>query len=424
MRSACRINQGAMNNILLTGTYSSKNKGDAAMQLCTAEALVERTGADITIHSPFPETDRLFYLKYRVISSSRRRLLWCTYLWARAKLWYFLKDRFGLDIKLLLENLELRAFLQADVIVDLSGDMLTDDYGPHVAYSHYLPIMIALALKRPVCLCAQTIGPFKYTGWLALALINRVDYISVRDRLSLNYLQSFDLNSPRPVVTADMALLLRPAEPRVVDDIFAREGVPSMDAPILGVAVSFLIAKHFQKKCRGTGLTFFETLAGELDAMIDEFGVKVVFVGQVTGPTMRHDDREAARQVRRHMNKRDQAHVFGGDYSPAEVKGIISRFTLLLGARMHANIAALSTGVPAIALSYSMKTPGIMSLFDFNDYVVDISELGRGQLVGLAKALMRNRQDISDHLKRTSVGLGTAALKNIDGIIQAVEKRG
>lgn len=395
------------------------------MQLCTAEALRERTGAEVAIYTPFPDLDRQFYSGYSVVPSSRRRLPWCTFLWARAFLWSFLKEHFSLDIKLLLENRELQTFLQADIMVDLSGDMLTDDYGPHVAYSHYLPIMIGLALKRPVYLCAQTIGPFKYTRRLALFLLSRVDYVSVRDRMSLQYLESLGLTAPRLSLTADMAFLLQPAEPGVVDDVFAQEGFPSTDIPVLGVAVSFLIARHFRKKRKRAGdRTFFETLAGELDALVDEFGFQVVFIGQVTGPTVRHDDREAARLVRRHMKNRQQACVFGGDYGPAELKGVISRFTLFVGARMHANLAALSTGVPAIALSYSMKTPGIMSHFRLGEYVVDISELGRGRLVGMAQKLIRNRSEISDDLKRASVELAHAAQKNIDGMMKAAEGRG
>ena len=395
------------------------------MQLCTAQALSRKTGAEITIHAPFPDLDRSFYQGYQVIPSSRRRLIRCTWLWIRSCLWSWLKDHVAWDINFLVDNRELQAFLQADAIVDLSGDMLTDDYGPHVAYSHYLPIMIALALKRPVCLCAQTIGPFRYTGRLALALLNRAAYVSIRDRLSLNYLKSLGVKSDRLVLTADMAFLLEPAEAEAVDEIFSREGLPASDTPVLGVAVSFLIAHHFKRKgLRFREGTFFQAMAKELDALVDALGCGVVFIGQVIGPTTRHDDRQAARLVHRLMSRGDQAWVMTGDYSPAELKGVISRFTLFLGARMHANLAALSSGVPCLALSYSLKTPGIMSRFGLQDYVLDISELGQGRLTGLAQTLMRSRSEICPGLKQTSAELRLTALKNVEGIMHAAGDRG
>ena len=67
-----------MPRILLTGTYASRNKGDAALEL--------------TAKGP-----------------------------------YFL-----------IPDEELQQILKSDLVVDLSGDMLTQDYGPHVAYSHFL----------------------------------------------------------------------------------------------------------------------------------------------------------------------------------------------------------------------------------------------------------------------------------------------
>ena len=41
---------------------------------------------------------------------------------------------------------ELRLLASADRVIDLSGDMLTEDYGPHVTVSHFYPLLMALAL--------------------------------------------------------------------------------------------------------------------------------------------------------------------------------------------------------------------------------------------------------------------------------------
>ncbi len=46
---------------------------------------------------------------------------------------------------------ELQQILKTDLVVDLSGDMLTEDYGRHVDYSHFLLRVngITLSLERP-----------------------------------------------------------------------------------------------------------------------------------------------------------------------------------------------------------------------------------------------------------------------------------
>lgn len=47
------------------------------------------------------------------------------------------------------------------------------------------------------------------------------------------------------------------------------------------------------------------------------------------------------------------------DYSASQLKGFISRMRFFIGARTHAIIASYSTGVPALALGYSIKAKGI-----------------------------------------------------------------
>ena len=48
-----------------------------------------------------------------------------------------------------------------------------------------------------------------------------------------------------------------------------------------------------------------------------------------------------------------------GDFSCTQIKYAISKCRFFIGARTHSMIAAYSTGVPALALSYSIKSLGI-----------------------------------------------------------------
>src|SRR5262249_25954235 len=49
-----------------------------------------------------------------------------------------------------------------------------------------------------------------------------------------------------------------------------------------------------------------------------------------------------------------------GELSAGDFKGLIQGSRYLIGERMHACIAGLSTAVPTIALGYSVKAQGIM----------------------------------------------------------------
>jgi colanic acid/amylovoran biosynthesis protein len=389
----------ARRTVLLIGTYSSKNKGDAAMEISTARVLKEAIDElRVVINSPFPELDEAAYSEYEVSRSSRRRLIYCTVLLMRALAWQHLRKLTGVDAHLLLSHEELRGFQNADAIVDLSGDMLTEDYGPHVAYSHYLPILIALALGKPVALCAQSIGPFKWTRPLARYIMNRASLVTARDPITYGYLQSMGLQQENLHLTADMAFLLDPAPPPQVEEILRRERIELDERPCLGVSLSGLVQSKYQALNVAAKQQSFALLFAQLlDSISHELDCQVLFISHVTGPSLSKDDRVVSRAVQKAMTR--QSWVLSGDYRPEELKGIVARLQLFFGARMHANIAALSSAVPTVAIAYSHKTQGIMDLLGQSGRVVNIATLTREECSSQLRSAWQERRKIESQLR-------------------------
>jgi colanic acid/amylovoran biosynthesis protein len=400
--------------ILQTGTYSSWNKGDAAMQIGTALAIRRQwPNADVVISAPFQRQDEPFYGGIaRVVPCLRRRLVFASFQVIRAGLWRLVRDLAGIAPDWLIPDAELRATREADLVIDLSGDMLTDDYGPHVAWSHYIPIINALLLDRPVYICAQSIGPFRWTGWIARRIFRRAAAITVRDEISLRHLEEIGLDDARVELTADMAFLLEPALPYRVDEILAAENICFEGRPVLGVSLSRILEGRYIAENSGAAKSFVKLFADVLDRFAAEKGVAVLFVPHVTGPTPEKNDRNIATEVAAAM--RTPAHVIHGDYRPEELKGLITRCSLFLGARMHANIAALSSGVPVVALSYSHKTPGIMALFGQSGYVVDGGEITGVLLQGKIDDAWAGRDHAAATISRAFSDLRERALRNLD----------
>lgn len=408
-----------MKAIVLTGTYNSKNKGDAAMQLSAAQSFGKLfPDAKITVHTPFPDIDGPFYPDLNIVRCTRRRLIYGTLQVLRAWIYRLIG---------LCGNEEIRCLAEADAVVDLSGDMQTESYGVHVAYSHFLPLFLALALKRPLMLCAQSIGPFKLSLPLARFLFNRIDLITVRDEISLAYLR--DKRLGRNVqLTADMAFLLDPAGEDRVREIVEAEGLPAGGeggSRLLGVSVSGLIEQHFKRRNPGaSGRSFAELMAAEMDEVVEKLDVDLVFVPHVTGPTAVKDDRLAAKRVVEKMRHADRAYQIRGDYRPDELKGVIRTFWLHTGARMHAAIGAVTNNVPVAAIAYSHKTPGVMRQFGLEEQVVDIAEFKRGDLVKALTDLAENREAISLGMAEGIAALKAKTMKNIDLCVADLAAKG
>lgn len=91
----------------------------------------------------------------------------------------------------------------------------------------------------------------------------------------------------------------------------------------------------------------------------------------------------------------------------AELKDLISKCRLFVGARTHATVAAYSSCVPTLVLGYSVKSLGIAGdLFGSGDsYVLDTRSMSDdSELLDAFIRLMRNESEIRRHLEDTMPG--------------------
>lgn len=90
-----------------------------------------------------------------------------------------------------------------------------------------------------------------------------------------------------------------------------------------------------------------------------------------------NDDLEATRDV--YAKLQDKSHVLfiDQDIISPQVKFIISRMKFFIGTRMHANFAAIYTGVPLFGLAYSYKFQGAFEangIYDSTAMINNINE--------------------------------------------------
>lgn len=402
--------------LVQTGTYNSRNKGDAAMQVSMAQSLSRVfPSADLVISSPFAEMDEPLYREWRVVHCYRRQLIFATFQLIRAGIWGVAERLFKKDWRWLTPEPETRAYAESDLVIDLSGDMLTEDYGVHVAYSHYIPLILALLMNRRLVVSAQSIGPFKWTRPLIRYLLNKAVYLSVRDKISFDYLQSIGIRNPTLELTADMAFLLEPVDADRAQALLQTERYQPEPGLTLGVSLSNLVERKFgAKNPNGATMSFIDLFASALNDVAARHGLKLLFVPHVTGPAASKDDRLVAARVAERLSV--PHHVITGDYTPSEIKGIVGQCDLMLGARMHANIAALSSGIPTVAIAYSHKTPGIMGQLGLDGRVLDIASLDREAVVAAVDKLVADRAAVREQLAEGIQRMRRSAMRNVEAI--------
>ena len=153
-------------------------------------------------------------------------------------------------------------------------------------------------------------------------------------------------------------------------------------------------------------------MAKVADYLVEKFNAQVVFISHVIIPPKYgyHDDRFVAEKVYLLARNKNRINIIRGDYSPEELKGIIGRCDLFIGARMHSDIASASMHVPTIALAWSHKYYGMMRMLGQEKYVCDIGTTTFDELVSKINDAWSNRDEISKKLAFKTTELEESAL--------------
>ncbi|MDD3621772.1 MAG: polysaccharide pyruvyl transferase family protein [Methanofollis sp.] len=352
--------------ILVTGAYCVLNKGDAALRLGGLPAIRDQIpDANFTILTLFPEYDSKVYTDGRVVKALDtpgkalnaviRCILWSVFTRGTKNL---RKNNHFLDVDVLKE------YARADVIVDISGDSISEVTGFQGTLYHLLHLWIATKLRKKTVIYAQSVGPFPYTKPFSKRLLNKTDLITLRGKISYDYLQNLKITNPPIYLTADVAFLMEPASEERIDEIF-EEIKKDKNSSFVGISVSNLISRYY-----GSYDEYTTLMAKITDFIITELHTDVIFIPHVTGPDKEKDDRIVGEHVYQKITNKKHVYLIKKDYSPQETWGIIKQGELFLGARMHACIGALSVGVPVINISYHHKSPEIMQMFGLEENVI------------------------------------------------------
>lgn len=370
-----------MKRILITGVGLFKNKGEAAFTNVFLDHFKEREDVDICLSSCNAKSN-LVYRGFKVVPSIRKNIIGSFLIIIAA-----LISRLLPGVRLNYE--ELKYYKDADVIVDLSGDMLTEDYGIAILISHYIPIFIALILKKQYFICAQGLGPFKFTKPLTKYILNKAALITVREPISYKHLtEDLKIKKDNLYQTADLAFLLEPKKGNTVNSFLSGHNLQKEEYVSLAAAGLFLNKNriHLNKSKK--------ILAKAIDHIYRKYEKKVVLVSHSTGPKKRHDDRMIARDICNLLENKESVFVLENDLPTEEIKYAIQNSFIFIGMRMHANIAALSSSVPAIGLSYGIKFKGIFSMFGLDDFVIELTDLNYSKLERLIDRCFHENKEI------------------------------
>lgn len=228
------------------------------------------------------------------------------------------------------------------------GDGLTDIYGEYWL-NYRLPEMnLAIELGMPFVVLPQTIGPFleERNKNRILSILEKAEMIYVRDG---NFVEELEKHHLKYTKTYDLSYYMKPSP-------FPIE----IKKPCVGINVSGLAYSNKFGNLVGE-FDCYPRLMTELVRLFQSKGLQIYLIPHaynVNKPETNNDDMVSTRAFYESLEDKKGVHFIDRDLISPQVKYLISQMDFFVGTRMHANFAAIFTGVPAFGLAYSYKFKG------------------------------------------------------------------
>lgn len=123
------------------------------------------------------------------------------------------------------------------------------------------------------------------------------------------------------------------------------------------------------------------------------------------------------------MSAADRLTTLTQPLDASELKWIIGHADWVCGTRMHATIAALSQGVPACALAYSLKTRGVFERCGIGESVVDLRSENMETARERVLLSWHNRAVLKEKLSARLPDVMAQSRRQLDEILNALQLR-
>ena len=399
-----------MKKIVITNAYTWNNKGDAAILLSSIDVLNKIFDKpDVDVLSFTPDLDRKKYSFQKTIKNVESNILnphpyrhtkigkivaifklITKAIYVRFRMSFFRKSYID-------KNKTLKLIDRCDIILVCGGGFLGGK--KFDSFMHLYQIYINTLFNKPVYILGTSVEPIHNViiDKITKSVLKRVDYIFAREEITESYLNSFLGNKHCQI--PDMAFMLDDGSHKVVCHDSQIDKIKREGKKLFGITVrdwNFPNSNNPEK----TKNNYINAVSDAMGQIIEKYDSYFIFIPQVIVPY--RSDIDTAKQIRDKMSNEDRKRfiIKEDDWSPYQIRSIISQLDFFIGTRMHSNIFALSECIPTLAIAYEKKTNGIMSTVGMDKYVLNIDSISEKQIMDKVNELVNDRNNIKKLLTK------------------------
>ena len=390
-----------MKHNYLCGHTGSNNRGCDAIVRSTAGILRSVQQEEITLMTFAEQQDRHLGLDALVNlrPSPRKSLL------DRA-MGYIMRNIFKNGVwgcKMLHDGLMKDAGPE-DVLLNIGGD--TYCYGtPYISYS-----LNQMASQRgiPTVFWGCSVDQRVLKDPQMQKDINRYAHIVTRESLSYDLIRSCVADPEKVHLACDPAFTLQPQETHLPAQFLPKNTV--------GINLSPLVFRNY----KDTDDIMYQNAVCLVNYLLEQTDMAVCFIPHVYDIATGSQDLAVLEVLHSKYADNPRVSFVREDLNSAQLKYIISQCRFFIGARTHSMIAAYSSMVPALALSYSIKSLGIAKdIFgSYESYAISWKNFSQPTQLrdAFIQTLQVNEEQILDHYRQVMPEYRTRIIKTAQEI--------
>lgn len=287
-------------------------------------------------------------------------------------------------------------------LIDIRGFTFRPDMGIRGANAYFILAKVAKNCGAIHIIMPQVMGPIDgfFRKRIAFHSLMMTENITVRDETTKTILDNIGVTRRKSVgVCPDIAFLFRPSPKCVVRDILSNKGMDS--SPYVVITPNIRI---YERSVVMSGENKYVTEHVKVIKYIrQKYGYQILLVPHEISKTMR-DDSYVIDKILIGLGELSGIYTLTEDYSAADIKAVIGCSEFLLGSRYHSLIAALSMGIPSIAISWSHKYEELMKSVGMAKYSVRHDQFSSDVLYEKIHELIVNRKNLQQQINHAVEG--------------------
>ncbi|NLY09705.1 MAG: polysaccharide pyruvyl transferase CsaB [Tissierellia bacterium] len=295
-----------------------------------------------------------------------------------------------------------KALGRCDMLISGGGSLL-QDITSYRSLWYYLAVITGANIRgKDVYIYANGIGPItnSFNRYLARKVLDKVDYITVRDESSRRFLEELKVKNPIIEVTSDPVFSLKKADSQEVEEIWAKEKLP-LEGRFIGIALRPW--KDEKDSILSSSLRYILDKHKDIKLILIPFHIPV--------------DRPYQDTLVRGLIEEYENRVFNlkEQYDASTIIGLFSKMDFAITMRLHAMIYAAMARCPVLPISYDPKIIGISKELGLN-YYLEIDNLDLNSFIASFDTFVLNKDSIKMNLDSKASELKELSLKNLEPI--------